>query len=231
MIRLRRSNERGRANHGWLDTRFTFSFAEYHDPAHVHYRALRVLNDDKIAAGGAFPMHPHRDMEIVTVMLAGSLEHRDSMGNGGVIRAGEIQKMSAGTGVYHSEANPSATEAAHLLQIWIIPDRHGYKPEYDQRSILGDRRGELVLIGSRDGREGSLLIHQDVDLYHGRFDPGDAARYALKPGRHAWIQVASGVLTVNGARLETGDGAAIEDEDQTAIEAVEAGEFLLFDLA
>ena len=231
MIRLRPAHERGHANHGWLDTYFSFSFSEYHDPAHMHFRSLRVLNDDRIGAGAGFPMHPHRDMEIITVMLDGQLEHRDSMGNGGVIRAGEIQKMSAGTGILHSEANPSPTDPAHLLQVWILPDKRGYAPEYDQRAIQENAHGSLNLIGSRTGRDGSIVIHQDVDLLHARIDGGQSARHDLEPGRYAWIQVASGQLTLNGTLLSTGDGAAISEESTLALQALAPSEILLFDLA
>lgn len=230
MITIRRSEERGRANHGWLDTRFSFSFADYYDPEHMGFRSLRVINDDKVAAGAGFPMHPHRDMEIVTYMLDGALAHRDSMGNEATIRAGEVQRMTAGSGILHSEFNPSATEAARLLQIWILPRARGLQPSYDQRYFAPeDKQGRLLLIASPDGAGGSMKIEQDVRLYAARLAAGEAVEHQLAPERHAWVQVARGAAVVNGEELKEGDGAAISAERLLRIGGREA-ELLLFDL-
>jgi redox-sensitive bicupin YhaK (pirin superfamily) len=230
MITIRRSEERGHANHGWLDTRFSFSFADYYDPEHMGFRSLRVINDDKVAAGAGFPMHPHRDMEIVTYMLEGALAHRDSMGNEATIRAGEVQRMTAGSGILHSEFNPSATEQARLLQIWILPRARGLPPSYDQRYFAPeDKQGRLLLIASPDGAGGSMKIEQDVRLYAARLAAGEVVEHELAPGRHAWIQVARGAAVVNGAELKEGDGAAISGETALRIGGREA-ELLLFDL-
>jgi redox-sensitive bicupin YhaK (pirin superfamily) len=232
MITIRRSDDRGRANHGWLDTHFTFSFADYFDPEYVQFRTLRVMNDDRVAGGGGFPMHPHRDMEIVTYVLEGALEHRDSMGNGSVIKPGDIQYMSAGTGVTHSEFNASKTEAAHLYQIWMMPDKRGHKPAYDQKNFTeAEKRGKLRLIASPDGREGSVKIRQDNELYATVLSAGDSVKHALKPDRHAYVQVARGSVTLNGKPLETGDGAAISAEKSVELTGVKDAEVLLFDLA
>jgi len=232
MIRIRRSEERGHAQHGWLDSRHTFSFAEYHDPAHMGFRDLRVINEDRVQPARGFATHSHRDMEIVSVVLGGELAHRDSMGNGTTIRPGEVQRMSAGTGVTHSEMNPSPTEIAHFLQIWILPERSGLAPGYEQKAYPPDaRRNELVLVGSRDGREGSVTIHQDVSLWLGRFDAREGATLPLGTGRHGWAQVARGAALVNGHALRAGDGAALSEEGSIVLEATEPAEVLVFDLA
>jgi hypothetical protein len=232
MIDIRKSNDRGHANHGWLDTHFTFSFADYFDPKHVHFRTLRVMNDDRIAGGGGFPTHPHQDMEIVTYVLEGALEHRDSMGNGSVIRPGDVQYMSAGTGVAHSEFNASKTEPVHLYQIWMFPDKKGHKPAYGQKNFAPDeKRGKLRLLASPDGRDGSVKIRQDNELYASILGEGETAKHELKPDRHAYVQVARGSVTLNGKKLETGDGAAISAEKQVELTGVDEAEVLLFDLA
>jgi redox-sensitive bicupin YhaK (pirin superfamily) len=232
MITLRPSSERGGAFHGWLDTRHTFSFAGYHDPAHMGFRALRVLNEDKITPGAGFPTHGHREMEIVSVVLAGALEHQDSTGHHEVLRPGEVQRMTAGTGVYHSEGNPSQGEGTHFLQIWILPDTRGLRPGYEQKAFPeGERRGVLRLVGSRDGRDGSLTIHQDLSLYVSLLAPGERVTHTLANGRHAWVQLVRGAIDVNGTKLEAGDGAAVSEESLLTIAATEDAELLLFDLA
>jgi quercetin 2,3-dioxygenase len=232
MIEIRKSDERGHTNHGWLDTRFSFSFADYYDPKHVHFRTLRVMNDDRIAGGGGFPMHPHRDMEIVTYVLEGSLEHRDSMGNGSAIKPGDIQYMSAGTGVTHSEFNASKTEPVHLYQIWMFPEKQGLKPDYGQKNFTeAEKRGKLRLLVSPDGRDGSVKIRQDSELYASVLAKGETVKHDLKPGRHAYVQVARGSVTLNGSKLEEGDGAAISEEQAVELTGVKEAEVLLFDLA
>jgi redox-sensitive bicupin YhaK (pirin superfamily) len=232
MINIRKSNDRGRANHGWLDTHFTFSFADYFDPEHVQFRTLRVMNDDRVAGGGGFPMHPHRDMEIVTYVLEGALEHRDSMGNGSVIKPGDVQYMSAGSGVTHSEFNPSKTEPVHLYQIWMLPEKKGLKPAYDQKTFSEtEKRGKLRLVASPDGRDGSLKIRQDNELYATVLGAGDSVEHALKPERHAYVQVARGSVKLNGQPLAEGDGAAISAEKAVELTGVRDSEVLLFDLA
>ena len=232
MITIHKSNDRGRANHGWLDSRFSFSFAEYFDPEHVQFRTLRVMNDDRIAGGGGFPTHPHRDMEIVTYVLEGALAHKDSMGNGSVIRPGDVQYMSAGTGVAHSEFNASDKETVHLYQIWMYPDRKNYEPVYDQKHFSeNDKRGELRLVVSRDGREGSIKIRQDNELYATVLGAGESVKHEIKPNRHAYVQVARGSVKLNGEELETGDGAQISGEQSLQLTGVKDAEVLLFDLA
>jgi redox-sensitive bicupin YhaK (pirin superfamily) len=232
MIHIHKSSDRGHANHGWLDSRFSFSFAEYYDPAHIHFRTLRVMNDDRIAGGGGFPTHPHREMEIVTYVLEGALAHKDSMGNGSVIRPGDVQYMSAGTGVAHSEFNASETEAAHLYQIWMFPDKKNYAPTYDQKHFSeADKRGKLRLVVSPDGRDGSVQIRQDNELYATVLGPGESVKHELKPERHAYVQVAKGSVMLNGQELETGDGAAISVEKSLELTGVNDAEVLLFDLA
>ena len=208
MIQIRPSDERGHAQHGWLDSRFTFSFADYDDPKHVQFRSLRVINEDHIAPGQGFGMHPHRDMEIITYILSGALEHKDSMGNGRVIRPGEVQYMSAGSGVEHSEFNPSKDEAVHLLQIWIQPDRKGVAPRYAEKSLADVPVGALRLVTSKTGRDGSMAIQQDADLWLAKFNAGDHATHTLGKGRHAWVHVAEGELSLNGKKLQGGDAAA-----------------------
>lgn len=232
MIHIRKGGDRGHANHGWLDSRFTFSFADYFDPAHIHFRTLRVMNDDRIAGGAGFPTHPHRDMEIVTYVLEGALQHRDSMGNGSVIRPGDVQYMTAGTGVTHSEFNASETETVHLYQIWMFPDRKGHQPTYGQKHFAeADKRGKLRLVVSPDGRDGSVQIRQDNELYAALLAPGETVKHELKPGRHAYVQVARGSVTLNGKALETGDGAAISEEQSIELAGVQDAEVLVFDLA
>jgi len=232
MIAIRKANERGHADHGWLDTHFTFSFADYYDPKHVQFRTLRVMNDDRVAGGGGFPMHPHRDMEIVTYVLEGSLEHRDSMGNGSVIRPGDVQYMSAGTGVTHSEFNASKKETVHLYQIWMFPDKTGHKPAYDQKTFeAAEKRGRLRLVASPDGREGSVKIRQDNELYATLLGPNESVRHELQPERHAYVQVARGLVTLNGQALSEGDGAAVSAEKSLELIGVKDAEVLLFDLA
>ena len=232
MILVRKSNHRGHADHGWLDSRFTFSFADYYDPQHVQFRTLRVMNDDRIAGGGGFPTHPHRDMEIVTYVLEGALAHKDSMGNGSVIKPGDVQYMSAGTGVAHSEFNASDSETAHLYQIWMFPDHRGYQPVYDQKHFTdADKRGRLRLVVSPDGRDGSVQIRQDNELYATVLAPGESVEHALKPDRHAYVQVARGSVTLNGAQLDAGDGAAVSAEKSLQLTGVNDAEVLLFDLA
>lgn len=232
MITLRRSHERGHANHGWLRSYHSFSFANYFDPRHMGFRSLRVINEDWIQAGTGFGTHPHRDMEIITYVLEGALAHRDSMGNASEIRPGEVQRMSAGTGVTHSEMNPSATEAVHLLQIWILPERTGIEPGYEQTYFPPEeKRGRLRLVASRDGRDGSVTIHQDAELYATLLEVGEEVRHPLRGGRHAWVQVARGTVTVNGHDLQAGDAAALSDETEVTLRAGDSAEVLLFDLA
>ena len=231
MLTVRKSNDRGVTEFGWLDSRHSFSFGDYFDPEHHHFRSLRVINDDRIAGGGGFPPHPHRDMEILTYVLSGALRHLDSMGNGSVIRPGNWQKMSAGTGVVHSEFNESKTDPLHLLQIWIVPNRKGVTPEYREREVpIADRQGKWAVAASPDGRDGSIRVHQDVLLSVANVSPGDRLTYGLNPGRGGWLHVATGAITVNGQRLDAGDAVAIEDEATLDVVGVEAGEVLLFDL-
>jgi quercetin 2,3-dioxygenase len=233
MVEVRPGDERGHNKLSWLDTRFTFSFDQYYDPEHVQFRALRVLNEDVVAPGQGFPMHPHRDMEILTWVLEGSLEHRDSTGGRGVLRPGELQHMTAGTGVTHSEFNPSTKEPVHLLQIWILPDRKGLKPEYEQLAFPdADLRGKFHHVA---GPEAPVTIHQDANLYIARLDKGGEANHSLAAGRHAWLQVARGAIHLNGgasaAALNAGDGAAISSETAIRAKALGPSEILLFDLA
>ena len=232
MIRIRRSADRGHLDYGWLDTRHTFSFGEYDDPQHRGFRQLRVINEDHVAPGVGFPPHGHRDMEILTYVLSGAVEHRDSMGNRAVIRPGEVQRMTAGRGVTHSEMNPSPGEPLHLLQIWIHPDRRGLEPGYEQRPFPAEaRRGRLQLVASPDGRDGSLTIHQDASLYAGAIGDGDEVEHRLAPGRHAWVQVTRGSVALNGETLEAGDGAAVSEESAARLRGSDDAEVLLFDLA
>jgi hypothetical protein len=231
MITIRPARERGHADHGWLDTWHTFSFADYYDPRHMGFRALRVINEDFVAPGRGFPTHGHRDMEIITYVLEGALEHRDSLGTGSVIRPGEVQRMSAGTGVRHSEANPSASEPLHLLQIWIEPSKSGIAPGYEQKTFAeADKRGRLRLVASPDGAEGSVAIHQDARVYATVLGPGQQVVHRLTPGRHAWLHVARGAVTLNGRRLSAGDGASIADETSVTLAGDTEAEALLFDL-
>ncbi|MCB9948723.1 MAG: pirin family protein [Rhodospirillaceae bacterium] len=231
MLAVRQAADRGVADFGWLDSRHSFSFGHYHDPAHMGFGDLRVLNEDRVRPGAGFDTHGHRDMEIVSYVLDGALEHKDTLGTGAVLRPGEVQRMSAGTGVRHSEFNASASEPVHFLQIWIVPERRGLAPGYEQKAFPADeRRGRLRLVGSRDGRDGSLTIHQDVDLYAGVFGAGDGADLPLRPGRRAWVQVARGAVTVNGTPLGAGDGAALTDEAAVSLRADAPSEVLVFDL-
>jgi redox-sensitive bicupin YhaK (pirin superfamily) len=232
MIKLRRAGERGHFDHGWLNTYHTFSFAGYYDPAQMGFRALRVINQDIVHPKEGFPTHPHRDMEIVTYVLEGALEHKDSMGNGGVIRPGEVQRMSAGTGLTHSEYNHSGSEPVHFLQVWIQPDESGFAPSYDQKAFAADKlRGRLRLVASRTGREGSVSYRTDTDLYATLLAPGQTVTHPLRPGRHAWLHVARGAVQMNGQELAAGDGAAVSGEPVLTLAATDHAELLLFDLA
>ena len=231
MIRIRPANERGLADFGWLKSRHSFSFGQYHDPRHMGFGALRVINDDRVAPGAGFGMHPHRDMEIVTVVLEGALEHKDSLGSGSIIRPGDVQRMSAGTGIRHSEFNPSADEPVHFLQIWIEPAVQGVAPDYAQAHFSNaERQGRLRLVASGDGRDGSLTLQQDAALYIGRLAAGETAVHTPALGRRVWLQVASGGVRLNGTALAAGDGAAIEDEAAVELTGVGDSEVLLFDL-
>jgi len=227
MIALRPAEERGHTRLSWLDSRHTFSFDRYHDPRHMGFRVLRVINEDRVDPGQGFGTHPHRDMEILTFVLEGALEHKDSLGNGSVIRPGDVQRMTAGTGISHSEFNPSRTEPVHFLQVWILPEQPGLEPSYEQRSFPA---AGLRLVGSRDGREGSVRIHQDVLVYVARLSPGEEVVHALAPGRHAWIQMARGAGQVNGTRLGAGDGAALSEERSVELRGGDGAEALLFEL-
>jgi quercetin 2,3-dioxygenase len=232
MLTVRRSGDRGHANHGWLDSHHSFSFADYYDAKHMGFRSLRVINEDRVAPGGGFPTHPHRDMEIVTYVLEGALEHRDSIGNGSVIRPGDVQRMSAGTGITHSEFNASKSEAVHFLQIWILPESRGGQPSYEQKTFNSvDRQGRLRLVLSRDGRDGSVEIHQDASLFSGLFEGGQRVRHELLPKRNAWLQLARGEIDLNGQRMKAGDGASFSDESAVEINSIGPSEVLLFDLA
>ena len=230
MKMIRRANERGHAEHGWLDSYHTFSFADYYDPNWMGFRSLRVINDDLVMPGMGFGTHPHRDMEIITYVLSGALEHKDSMGNGRVIRPGEVQYMAAGTGVHHSEFNPSKTEAVHFLQIWITPEQKGLKPRYAERSLNNAPKGRFNLAVSKSNRDGSVAINQDADLYVARLEPGNETSHTLKPGRHAWLHVAEGEVTANGEVLKAGDALALTDEKQVRVAAGKPSQVLLFDL-
>jgi len=231
MIQVRNRNERGHANLGWLDTYHTFSFDTYRDPQFMGFRSLRVINEDVVAPAVGFPTHPHRDMEILTYILEGALQHRDSMGTGSIIRPGDVQRMSAGTGVTHSEYNPSKTDPVHLLQIWILPERRGITPSYEQTAFApSELEGKLRLVASHDPKDRAVKIHQNVNLYASILKPEETVKHELHPGRHAWIQVARGRVALNGYDLEAGDGAAISKETTLTIAARENAEFLLFDL-
>jgi redox-sensitive bicupin YhaK (pirin superfamily) len=231
MIAPRPAAERGISNFGWLDSRHSFSFGEYHDPRHMGFRSLRVINDDRVSAGAGFGRHPHRDMEIFTYVLEGALRHEDSLGTGSTVGAGEIQKMTAGTGILHSEFNASKTQPLHFLQVWILPEKRGLPPSYDQKAYReADKRGRLTLIGSADGRDGSIGFHQDVAIYASILGPGDTVTHRFAGGRGGWAQVARGSLTVNGIRLDEGDGAALHDEPEATLTGVLDAEVLLFDL-
>lgn len=230
-IEPRRASERGHADHGWLKTWHTFSFGSYYDPAHIEFRALRVMNEDYVAPGQGFGTHPHRDMEIVTYVLEGALEHRDSMGNGEILRPGEFQRMSAGTGITHSEFNPSADEPVHLYQIWLHPERKGITPSYEQKRFAeGERLNRFRLVASRDAAEGSLLIHQDARIFLATVTEGRSIEQRLTAGRSGWLQVLRGAVSVNGTKLETSDGAAITATEAVTVTALTDAEVMLFDL-
>ena len=232
MITVRKSEERGHFDLGWLDTYHTFSFDRYYDPAHMHFRSLRVINEDRVQPGQGFPTHSHRDMEIITYILSGALEHRDSMGNGSVIRPGDVQRMTAGTGVSHSEFNPSKTESVHLLQIWILPERCDLPPGYEQKTFTDEeRRGSLRLIASSDGREGSVAINQDARVYAGMLNADQKIDYRLELNRYAWLQIARGTNELNQVELKQGYGIAVSAEENLSITAHDEAEVLLFDLA
>ena len=231
MIALRKSGDRGHANHGWLDSYHTFSFADYYDPGHMEFSSLRVINEDRVVPGSGFPRHGHRDMEIISYVLEGALEHKDSMGNGSAITPGEAQRMSAGTGVMHSEYNASKTEPVHFLQIWIVPDVTGIAPEYEQKRFTdAEKQGRLCLVASPDGREGSLKIHQDALLYATLLSKGDVVTHVPKQGRKLYVHVARGEARVNDDVLHAGDGARIIDEGRVALAGEDKAEVLLFDL-
>ncbi len=231
MIRVRKAEERGHADHGWLDTYHTFSFAGYQDPEHVHFRTLRVMNEDVVQPGQGFGTHPHRDMEIVTYVLEGALEHKDSMGNGEVLRAGEFQRMSAGTGITHSEFNPSATEPVHLYQIWLFPESKGIEPSYEQKQFpVSEQQNQLRLVASPEAEAGSLRIHQDTRVYLSQIEAEQTVTYELADGRHAWLQVLRGSVLLNDVALDVSDGAAVSDTRNLKIQATDDAEIMLFDL-
>lgn len=232
MILIRKADERGHADHGWLNAHHTFSFASYHDPRHMSFRALRVMNEDVVAPGSGFGTHPHRNMEIVTYILSGALEHKDSMGNGEVLRAGEFQRMSAGTGITHSEVNPSSTEPVHLYQIWLTPERSGIDPSYEQKKFPEtERNNQFQLVASPNAESGSLKIHQDAKIYLANLEQGRHLEFQLTAGRHAWLQVLRGSAKLNDHELSTSDGVAIGGESELHLQANDSSEFLLFDLA
>ena len=232
MIHIRKADKRGHFDHGWLDTYHTFSFGDYYDPAHMGFRSLRVINDDRVQPGQGFGMHGHRDMEIITYVLDGELQHKDSMGNGSILRPGELQHMSAGTGVRHSEFNPSDREGVHLYQIWLLPERKGLEPSYEQKAFADEeRQGIFRLVASPTGEEGSLTIRQDARLYLSTLRAGEVVMHVLKPGRHAWLQVLRGQTSLNGKLLAAGDGAAVSDEARLEIMGQDDAEVMLFDLA
>jgi len=232
MIKIRRSEERGGGDHGWLKTHHTFSFNDYWDQEWMGFRSLRVINEDWVAPNNGFPTHPHRDMEIITYILEGKIEHKDSLGTGSVILPGDGQRMTAGSGIRHSEFNPSATDAAHLLQIWIQPEKAGLQPSYEQKSFPEEeKRGKLRVVASRDAQDGSVKINQDAKLYVSLLEPGEEVSHEFGNGRHGWLQVARGAVELNGKKLAQGDGAAISDEKKLSIKGSENAEVLLFDLA
>jgi len=232
MLTIRQSNQRGHFNHGWLNTYHTFSFDQYYDPRYVGFRSLRVINEDFVAGGRGFPKHSHRDMEIITYILDGALKHEDSMGNGSVIRPGDVQRMTAGTGVRHSEINASADEQVHLLQIWIIPNADNLPPSYEQKAFTVDqRRNQLRLIASGNGSDGSVTVNQDVSLFVSILETGESVDYSIDQKRYGWLQVARGSVEVNGEQAQQGDGVVIVAESSLAIRALEPSELLLFDLA
>ena len=230
MIKIRKSEERGHVNLGWLDTHHSFSFASYYDPQHMGFRSLRVINDDTVAGGGGFDLHPHRDMEIITYVLSGALQHRDSMGNSAVMKAGDVQRISAGTGIEHSEFNYSPIDPVHLLQIWVLPERKGLTPGYAEKSFGSAPPGRLTLIASRRGRDGSVAINQDADVLLAKFAGGDSITHSLRPQRHAWVQVAEGEVSLNGQILKTGDAASVTGETELRLASDGSAQALVFDL-
>jgi len=232
MITIRRANERGHADHGWLNSYHTFSFASYHDPQHMGFRSLRVMNEDRVAAGQGFGNHAHRDMEIVSYVLDGELEHKDSMGNGELLRPGEFQRITAGTGITHSEFNPSAAKPTHFYQIWLLPERKGIEPSYEQKQFdpVG-RKNQLQLVASRDAAEGSLLIHQDAKIYLADLTTGNDLTYEIPTGRYVWLQVLGGSVSVNGQSLSTSDAVAVSDESALLLHTDSHAELMLFDLS
>lgn len=231
MLQIRHHDQRGVADFGWLYSQHSFSFGHYYDPAHMGFGPLRVINDDRVTGGAGFDTHGHRDMEIISYVLEGALEHKDSIGTGSVIRPGEVQRMSAGSGIMHSEYNHSQEAPVHFLQIWVLPERQGLSPDYEQKAFPeAERQGKLRLVGSRDGREGSVTIHQDVDLYSTLLAPGETVSHTPQPGRKLWVQVARGEITLNGETLVEGDGAAVADEPTLALNGVQNAEVLVFDM-
>lgn len=231
MMNVRRSHERGHANYGWLDTRHTFSFGDYYDPGHMGFRSLRVINDDRVVGGQGFGTHPHRDMEIISYVVDGALEHRDSMGNGSVIRPGEVQRMRAGTGVTHSEYNHSATDPVRFLQIWVLPEERGLTPGYEQKLFGDERRGRLRLVASRDGSEGSVQIQQDLAMFASVLKNGERVKHDLAEGRHAWLQIVRGSVRVDSLELGEGDGASFSEVPAIVMESLGDSELILFDIA
>jgi redox-sensitive bicupin YhaK (pirin superfamily) len=231
MVTVRKGADRGRAAHGWLESRHTFSFAEYQDPAHIGFGPLRVINEDRVAPGAGFPRHAHQDMEILSYVLEGALEHKDSLGNGSIIRPGDVQRMSAGTGIQHSEFNSSKKDPVHFLQIWILPERTGIVPSYEQKTFALDGAKALLLVASDGNRNGALTIHQDADVYAGRLAEGTTVTHGFHPRRLGWVQVARGRISLNGLTLAAGDGAAVERETELTIRAGTNAEVLLFDMA
>jgi hypothetical protein len=232
MLSIRHAEDRGHAMHGWLDSFHTFSFADYYDPRHMGFRALRVINEDRVAPGAGFGSHPHRDMEIVSYVLDGSLQHKDSLGTGSVIRPGDVQRMSAGTGVVHSEFNGSKSEPVHFLQIWLLPKKQGIKPSYEQKTFTdAEKDGKLRLIASPEGKDGSVTIHTDARIFAGLFAEGQGAELEIPAGRHAFVQVCRGKVRLNGKELQAGDGAALSDEAALKLEGIDSSEVLVFDLA
>lgn len=232
MITLRKAQDRGHAQHGWLDSHHSFSFGDYYDPKHMGFRALRVINEDRVDPGKGFPTHSHRDMEIVSYVLDGALQHKDSMGNGSVMKPGDVQRMSAGSGIAHSEFNASATEPVHFLQIWILPERRNLEPGYEQKHFDSqDLQGKWRVVASQDGANGAVVVHQDVKIVAGKFDAGESAKYTLAPGRHGWLHVARGKATLNGQELSAGDAAQISEIEALEVSGVDQAEVLLFDLS
>jgi len=230
MIKIRRADERGHTNLGWLDSSHTFSFADYHDPPHMGYRILRVINADRVEGGQGFVTHPHRDFEIISYVVSGALKHEDSMGHTAVMKAGDVQRISAGTGIAHSEFNNSPTEPVHFLQIWLLPSRKGLRPDYAQESFSASPPSGLTLACSADGRAGSIKLNQDADLFIGRLDPKEKVSHRLRQERHAWVQLIEGDLGLNGKMLSPGDGASLDDEKEIRLESAKGAHFLLFDL-